>query len=411
MSKRLGSAGAVLAVCAVGLGFSVTASAQAPECSGKAAAISAHLKKPMTDAFDAAKTQSWTELLGHLDIARSDPKPKKPFDEFWINKLSASGYYGLKQYKEAATALESITDSPCMADADRAENLKLITQVYYQLDDYPKVIDFGNRALKSGASPDIAVYVGQAYYLTNDFKSAVSTMEEVVGKLESQGQPPGEQNLRIIHGACAQLQDIPCASKQAEKLVRYYAKPEYWKELINTLMTADTTDNQMLNVFRLALHVDALSNSDQFSEMASLAMNAGLPGEAETALETALSKKLFKDAREAEAKRRLEEAKASAATDKASLAKQEASAKANAQGNADVKVGAAYLSYGDTAKAIETISRGIGKGGVRNPDEAGILLGIAHLKAGNKEEAAKAFQSVNKDPTLTRIAQLWLLNT
>ena len=104
-------------------------------------------------------------------------------------------------------------------------------------------------------------------------------------------------------------------------------------------------------------------------------------------------------------------AKASAATDKASLAKQETSAKANAQGNADVKLGAAYLSYGDAPKAIEAITRGVGKGGVRNTDEAGILLGIAYLKTGNKAEAAKAFQTVNKDPTLTRIAQLWLLNT
>ncbi len=48
---------------------------------------------------------------------------------------------------------------------------------------------------------------------------------------------------------------------------------------------------------------------------------------------------------------------------------------------------------------------------MRNADEAGILLGIAYLKAGNKPEAAKAFQTVNKDPTLTRVAKLWSLNT
>lgn len=411
MSKRFSSVGAALAVCALGLGYSMTASAQAEECSGKKAAISGHLKKPMTAAFDAVKAQNWQEVITQIGIAQADAKPKKVFDEYWIHKLKASAHYGLKQYKEAAAELEANTDSPCMSDADRTENLKLITQVHYQLDDYPKVIEFGNRALQAGANPDIAVYVGQSYYLTNDFKSAAATMQGVVEKLEAQGQPPGEQNLRIIHGACAQMQDMDCASKQAEKLVKHYAKPEYWKELINTLMTPSTTDNQMLNVMRLAMHVDAMTHSDQYSEMATLAMNAGLPGEAETALEQGLSKEMFKDTRAAEARRRLEEAKASAATDKASLAKQETSAKANAQGNADVKLGAAYLSYGDAPKAIEAITSGVGKGGVRNPDEAGILLGIAYLKTGNKAEAAKAFQSVNKDPTLTRIAQLWLLNT
>jgi tetratricopeptide (TPR) repeat protein len=411
VKKRWSSAAAVLALSALGLGMSATASAQAEECSGKKAAISKHLKDPMTAAFDAVKAQNWQEVINQVQIAQADTKPKSVFDEYWVHKLLASGYYGLKQYKEAAAELEAITDSPCMSEADRTENLKLITQVHYQLDNYPKVIEYGNRALKAGASPELAVYVGQAYYLTNDFKSAQTAMTEVVNKLEAEGKPPGEQNLRIIHGACAQLKDTECMSKQAEKLVRHYPKPEYWKELVGSLMTPDTTDTQMLHLLRLAMHVDAMTSSDHYSEMATLAMNAGLPGEAQTALDQGLSKQVFKDARAAEARRRLEEAKASATTDKASLAKQEASAKANAQGNADVKLGAAYLSYGEPAKAIEAITRGLGKGGVRNPDEAGILLGIAYLQTGNKPEAAKAFQSVSKDPTLARIAQLWMLNT
>ena len=44
-------------------------------------------------------------------------------------------------------------------------------------------------------------------------------------------------------------------------------------------------------------------------------------------------------------------------------------------------------------------------------DEAGILLGIAYLRADNKAEAAKAFNTVKQDPTMERIAKLWLLNT
>jgi tetratricopeptide (TPR) repeat protein len=177
------------------------------------------------------------------------------------------------------------------------------------------------------------------------------------------------------------------------------------------MMRSDTTDTQMLNVMRLALHVDAMTTSDQFTEMAEIALNTGLPGEAIAAIEKGFAKNAFKEGRVADINKMLDRAKASAATDKASLSQQEASAKANAAGNADVKLGAAFLSYGDAAKAIEALNRGIGKGNVRNPDEAGLLLGIAHLRAGNKPEAAKAFETVNKDPTLTRLAKLWLLNT
>jgi tetratricopeptide (TPR) repeat protein len=402
----------ILAACAVlGLVASEAALAQAPECSGKSATISKSIKKPMSAAFDAVKAQNWPEVRTQVAAAQADTKPKSLYDEFWIHKLLGSANAGEKKYAEAGTELEQIADSPCMSDADKLANLQLLTQVYYQVDNYPKVIEYGNRALQSGAPADFALYVGQAYYLTKDFQNAVKTMKDVTAKLEADGKPPGEQNLRIIHGACSQIDDAACVTEQAEKLVKYYPKQEYWQNVVVSMMRSDTTDNQMLNVMRLAMQVDAMTTSDQFIEMAEIALNAGLPGEAITAIEKGKAKNVFKGTRAADVDKMLERAKAAAETDKKSLPQQETTAKANAQGNLDVKLGAAYLSYGDTAKAIEALSRGIGKGGVRNPDEAGILLGIAHLRAGNKPEAAKAFQTVNKDATLTHVAKLWLLNT
>ena len=77
-----------------------------------------------------------------------------------------------------------------------------------------------------------------------------------------------------------------------------------------------------------------------------------------------------------------------------------------------MKLGAAYLSYGDNAKAIEALQRGIGKGGVRDPDEAGMLLGIAYHRArATRRRPRKAFNTVKADATMTRIAKLWLLTT
>ena len=58
---------------------------------------------------------------------------------------------------------------------------------------------------------------------------------------------------------------------------------------------------------------------------------------------------------------------------------------------------------------------GIGKSDptteAQRADEANILLGIAHLRNNNKAEAAKAFRNVKRDPTMARIAKLWVLNT
>jgi lipopolysaccharide biosynthesis regulator YciM len=104
------------------------------------------------------------------------------------------------------------------------------------------------------------------------------------------------------------------------------------------------------------------------------------------------------------------EAKTAVANDKGTLDKQDAAARAKPTGDSDVKLGAAYLSYGENDKAIEAIQRGLSKGSVKDTDEAGLLLGIAYLRANNKAEATKAFQTVTKNPTMARIAKLWLLN-
>jgi hypothetical protein len=139
-------------------------------------------------------------------------------------------------------------------------------------------------------------------------------------------------------------------------------------------------------------------------------MAQGLPGEAQAILEKGQQKKIFDNAaRERDhANRLMGEAKQAAALDKSTLEKQDASARAKPTGDADAKLGAAYLSYGENEKAIEALKRGLGKGGVKSADEAQLLLGMAYVRASNNAEAAKAFGAV-QDAAMARIAKLWLL--
>ena len=73
-------------------------------------------------------------------------------------------------------------------------------------------------------------------------------------------------------------------------------------------------------------------------------------------------------------------------------------------------LGLAYFGYGEYDKAVEEITKGLTKGGLRSEGEARLLLGISQLKAGHKEDAAKAFHAVKGDPSLERLANLWTLH-
>ncbi|HLJ19374.1 MAG TPA: hypothetical protein VKU84_04215, partial [Stellaceae bacterium] len=96
--------------------------------------------------------------------------------------------------------------------------------------------------------------------------------------------------------------------------------------------------------------------------------------------------------------------------DQQSLGKIAGDADSAPTGDKDVGVGLAYLGYQQYDKAVDALSKGIAKGGLKSEPEARLLLGIAQLKAGHKDDAVKAFHAVKGDPTLERLATLWTLH-
>ncbi|HKU90091.1 MAG TPA: hypothetical protein VJP84_09865 [Steroidobacteraceae bacterium] len=398
------------------MGFSAPAAAQGAGCTG-GGKISKTIAKPMTAAQEAMKAKRWQEVLNKVKEAEAVPGAKSGFDQYYMAEFRGYAYHNLRQDADAARELENALNSPCMPEAKKADRYKALVGLYTSLKNYPKAIDYANRGLKLTRDPEMQVALAQAYYQSGNNKDAARVMKEL---LASSDRAPKEQQLLLIRAACEKAGDNACVSQAYEKLVVYYPKPEYWQNLMKALRQGDTDDIQAHNVMRLALHVNVLKDPDQFKELAQLSLEQKLACEAQTVLEQGFTKKVFVEKRDVDVNTRLlDAAKKEAATEKAALPKSEAAAQSAATGDALVKAGAQALGCGDAAKATQLIQAGITKGSLakgdpkeaeRN-DEAYILLGMAHLKNNNKAEAAKAFRNVKKDPTMVRIAKLWLLNT
>jgi tetratricopeptide (TPR) repeat protein len=367
--------------------------------------------KPLLEAQKARGEKNWDQVIAKVTEAEAVPVEKSPYDLFWIHEFRGIANVNLKKYPEALKDLGPGFDSPCMDSTDKAGRAKLLLQLTFQTKDYPQAIAFGKKAQElSPSDPDVGVYLSNAYYITNDFENTKAVSSATVKQLEDSGKVPEETLYRILQSACLNLKDNDCVVAQIEKLVVHYPKPSYWTDLINSLLRVSSNDKELLNVLRLSDGVDVMKDGSQFTEMAQLALGQGLPGEAQAIIEKGQQKGIFTAQREKDlANRILTDAKQAVTLDKSTLAKQDASARAKPTGEADVKLGAAYLSYGENDKAIEALQRGIGKGGVKNTDEAGLLLGMAYLRSNNKAEATKAFQTVTQSPAMARIAKMWLL--
>ncbi len=411
MRSRLFSALAAGGVLFGVLGFSPQALVVAQEQQPKVTKVAA---KPLKAAQDAMRAKKYPEALAKLKEVQAIPG-KSAYDEHLTNEMLGFVYSRLSQYADAEKALEAGLTSGFLKQSEVPKRVRELISMSYQLKNYEKVIELGNRAIKGGyADDETYTWVGQAYYLRGDYKGAAKFLESYVNAQLKAGKKPKEQMLVLIQNACLKTEDRECTQRILQHLVANYPKADYWQSLVDSMYHQQTgqTNDLLLHVYRLAAEVDVLKRPQDYTEFAQLAIEAGSPGEAQSILEKGLEKNIFTDARTLDKnKRLLESARKQAATNKVALPKMEADAAVATTGASDVNVGLAYLGYREYDKAAAAISRGLAKPGVKNPAEARLLLGIAELGAGHKDEARKAFKAVKGDSKLEQLANLWSLHT
>lgn len=374
--------------------------------------VSKAAAKPLKAAQDAMNAKKYQESIAKLKEVEAT-SGKNDYDEYLMNEMYGFNYVRLRQFNEAARYLEAGFNSPHFDQSQAASRVTALAQVNYQLKNYDKAIDFGNRAIKGGfADDDMYTLVGQAYYIKGDHKGTVRFMSNYVDAIEKRGATPKEQHLELIMSSCIKLEDPECTTNALERLVARYPKPVYWQNLMSALFQAQNTDKQQLHIYRLANEVGVLKRPEDYTEMAQLAIEQGSPGEAQRILEKGMQQEVFKEQRDKDRNQRLlDSAKKQAATDRAGIPKMAQEVEgANATSDRLVGLGIAYLSYEQYDKAADAFAKALEKPNVRNPDEVRIFLGIAQLKSQNKDAAVKAFRSVKTDPKLSRIASLWALH-
>jgi TolA-binding protein len=368
--------------------------------------------KDLQAAQKALTARRYDEVLTELDKVKANPK-KNAYDEFLMNEFYFTAYAAMKKYQEAEGPLEAAMASKYMPPGELKGRLAQAATMSYQMQNYDKTIDFGTRAIKDGSSvAQMQTIVAQSYYLKNDFKDTDKFVRALVDDQVKAGQAPTEEMLQLGLSSATQRNDDAAKSHWFELLVVYHPKPEYWQNLLESMFRAKLSDQQLLQVYRLAGDVGALKKGSDYAEMAQLALDQGSPGEAVTTLSKGFAANVFTD--QADKNRNthlLDSAKKQAATDQPTLPKTEADGAAAPTGDKLASAGVAYFGYGDYAKASKDLEAGLAKGVSKDTTGARLLLGISQFKAGDKDSAVKTFRSVKGDPTEERLASLWILRT
>jgi len=398
---------AMLLACALAAGtvaapFAASV-AVAQEKAAKGPSVGPKLGKILKAAQDAISAKKWQEAKAKLDEAAAFPD-KSPYETYAVNELAGFVAINLSDYPAAAKAFEATLNSEYLAADQRPARLKAVAQLFYQTKAYAKVTNYGATYLKDNAGDsDMNMMVGQAYYLQNDFVNAAKYLSSAIDAAEKAGKPVKEDWLQLLQSAKYEQGDTAGLTRTLEKTVSLFPKANYWDQLI-TLTDKEINDSGKLDleIYRLRLATGAKLEPDEYREIAELAIQAGLPGEAQMVMEKAMAggTKTERDTR------LINMAKNQAEADQRTLAQSEAAAKNAANGEPLVKTGEAYLTYGNPAKAVELIKAGIAKG-PKDVERAKLRLGVAQLEAKQVGEARKTFASIAANSPYGRLGKLW----
>ncbi|HET9107246.1 MAG TPA: tetratricopeptide repeat protein [Steroidobacteraceae bacterium] len=392
-------------VCGVGLaGITPAQAKQAARTVSRAVGV------PLQAAQKDLKKNDYSGAL--QELAKADAVSKKtPYEQHVIHEMEGYAYVRTKQYAKAAKALEPGLTDGFLDPSQIPQRTVALAQLNYQVKNYDKAIQFGTEAIDKGwADAQMPTLVGQAYYLKSDWAGTVSFEKKLIATDKSKGVAPSNESLQLLLSACLKMKNEACENNALQELVIYHPKPEYWQQLLYGMFRTVKSDSNLLQTYRLASEVDVLKRPEDFTDFAQLAIEAGSPGEAEQIIEKGMKANVFSDARtKGKAQRLLADAKRAAARDQAGLARSAEEAARSSNGNQDYGLGLAYFGYQHYHKAIQALSQGIAKGGLKSPSQAQLLLGIAQLKAGDKAAALKSFRAVKGNPTLQRLATLWSL--
>jgi hypothetical protein len=376
-----------------------------------AQALRPEVAKPLQQAGELLKAGRSKEALAKVREADAAPN-KTPTEQLTIDRMRGAAAQRAGDHATTIQAFEAVFASGKLSEPEQAQVAESLAYAYAQTNNVPKAQAWIAKAQAAGSNSTQLKQL-QAYLQgqSGDHAAIARDAAAAVNSAEQAGQRPAEADLLRLAGAHQQSNN-PAYYATVEKLLAHYPKKEYWAAYLGRLpRKAGFADRYALDVMRLKLASGTMSKTEDFMEMAQLALQAGYPAEAKRIVERGYAAGALGSGPEAERHKRLRDlALKQDAESSASIATRATEAAAAKDGNALVQSGYVYATMGEADKGIALIEQGIAKGGLKRPEDAKLRLGMAQLQSPKaKTKSTPTLRSVQGSDGSADIARLWVL--
>jgi tetratricopeptide (TPR) repeat protein len=366
--------------------------------------------KPLQQASDLLKAGKAREALAKVREADA-VTGKNAAEQLIIDRMKGSAAQRAGDNATAIAAFESAMASGRLSGGEQAQIAESLAFAYSQQKNWAKTTEWANRARAAGGgSAQLNQLIAYVQSQSGDYAQIFKDAQAQVNAAETAGRRPGEDDLLRLADAAKRLNNNAAYASALEKLVLYYPKKDYWNAYLAGLQRKPGfADRLSLDVMRLKLANGLISKTDDFMEMAQLALQAGFPVEAKTIVDKGYAVGALGVGDQAERHKRLKDLVAKQQSESAAAIAQEASeAAARNDGNELVKVGTVYASMAQFDKAVELIEKGIAKGGLKRPDDAKLRLALALAQAPKtRNKGVQMLRTVGGNDGTADVARLY----
>lgn len=317
-------------------------------------------------------------------------------------------YYQKDDTKKATKYYELVlAQSPQIPCGTEVQMLMTVGQMHFMLEDYKTAIKFMKRweNMTTIVGSDQLAVMSQVYYQLGDSKNSLVYINRAVKKFEDKGKTPKENWFALQRALYYEKEDFKTVTKVLTKLVRYYPKTDYYKQLAGMYGLQGQQKNQM-HMLDAVYVMGGLKKEKELVNLAYLYMDVDTPYRAAKILEKGLKQKVIEPT--SKNLELLGNAWIMASETKKSIPVMERAAAKSDKGELYSTLSRTYLNNDQFQKAITAGNKAIKRGGLKRADQLNLALGMAHLELKQYEKAIKQFKSAAKDKRSEKFAKNWI---
>jgi len=372
----------------------------------QAQAVSKEVYDQIQKAQELVDAKDYSGALRMLDRLYN---PDKLTEYEQANVLNYIGfvYYNMEDVPNAIKTYQRMVSIPSLEPQLLKQTTYTLAQLYTMEEQYQQALTTLDKwfTMETNPAPEPYILKAQNLYQVQRYKEMVEPIEAAMRVAREREKEVKEDWYVLLNFAYFQDENYAKVRDIQETLLANWPKKRYWFSLAGAY--TELGEDQNLIAAYAAAHTDGLLEKEsEFVTMAQLYMQREVPYKAAALLESEMEKGVV--AKNAKNYRLLSQAWMLSQEDSKAIPALKEAARMSDDGELDIRLGNSYLNLGEYAECATAVRNGLRKGGLKNPDNAQISLGMCLYNLKQYSDARKAFREAARTQRSRRVANQWI---